>query len=106
MYTVRCVYLPIVTAMYYGPVILTKFLKIAMLHIVLDWQMIYKTVFVKAFFVFFWRFYLFLVFVSKNFTIGPSESGDISCQVRGVQELSGGDGDRICHMCVGTAAVR
>jgi hypothetical protein len=37
---------------------LTKFLKIAMLHVVLDWQQTYKTVLEKAFFLSFWRFYL------------------------------------------------
>ena len=53
--------------------ILTKFLKIAMLRVVLDWQKIYKTVLEKAFFFSFWRFYLFLVLVSKNVKNGPSE---------------------------------
>ncbi len=41
--------------------ILTKFLKIAMLHVVLDWQKIYMTVLDKALFFSFWHFYLFLV---------------------------------------------
>ncbi len=40
-------------------VILTKFSKIAMLHVVLDWQNKNKTVLEKAFFLSFWRFYLF-----------------------------------------------
>ncbi len=46
--------------------ILTKFLKIAMLRVVLDWQKIYETVLEKALSFRFWRFYLFLVLVSKN----------------------------------------
>jgi hypothetical protein len=41
-----------------GPVIWTKFLKTAMLHVVLDWQQKYKTVLEKAFLFSFWRFYL------------------------------------------------
>jgi hypothetical protein len=54
-------------------VILTKFLKIALLHVVLDWQNIYKTILEKAFFFIFWYFYLFSAFVLINFKIGPSE---------------------------------
>ncbi len=53
--------------------ILTKFLKIALLHVVLDWQKIYKTILEKAFFFIFWCFYLFSAFVLINFKIGPSE---------------------------------
>jgi hypothetical protein len=48
------------------PVILTKFLKIYMLHVVFKWQKIYKIVFEKAFFFILWRFYLFLVLQLKN----------------------------------------
>jgi hypothetical protein len=44
-----------------------------MLHVVLDWQKIYKTVLEKAFFFSFWHFYLFLVPVSKNLKNSPSE---------------------------------
>jgi hypothetical protein len=54
-------------------VILTKFLKIALLHVVLEWQKIYKTILEKAFILFFWCFYLFSAFVLINFKIGPSE---------------------------------
>jgi hypothetical protein len=47
----------------WGPVILTKiFLKIDMLHGVLDWQKLYKIVLEKAFFFILWRFYLFWFF--------------------------------------------
>jgi hypothetical protein len=46
---------------YLGPVILTKFSKIAMLHVVLDWHTIYETVLQKVF-----LFILFLVLVQKN----------------------------------------
>jgi hypothetical protein len=53
--------------------ILTKFLKIALLHVVLEWQKIYKTILEKEFFFIFWCFYLFLAFVLINFKIGPSE---------------------------------
>jgi hypothetical protein len=52
---------------------LTKVLKTAMLHVVLDWQNIYKIVLEKAFFFILWRFYLFLVLVLKNLKNGPSE---------------------------------
>jgi hypothetical protein len=45
-----------------------------MLHVVLDWQKIYKIVLEKAFFFILWRFYLFLVFLLKNLKNGPSES--------------------------------
>jgi hypothetical protein len=58
--------------------ILTKFLKIAMLHVVLDWQKIYKTILEKALFFILWRFYLFWVFVLQNFTNGPSERRNFS----------------------------
>jgi hypothetical protein len=54
-------------------VILTKFSKMAMLHVVLNWQKISKTILEKAFFFIVWHFYLFLVFVLLNFKIGPSE---------------------------------
>jgi hypothetical protein len=54
-------------------VILTKFLKIALLHVVLEWQKIHKTILEKAFFLIFWCFYLFSIFVLINFKIGPSE---------------------------------
>jgi hypothetical protein len=54
-------------------VILTKFSKFAMLHVVLNRQKIYKTILEKAFFFIVWRFYLFFVFVLVNFKIGPSE---------------------------------
>ncbi len=53
--------------------ILTKFLKIALLHVVLEWQKIHKTILEKAFFLIFWCFYLFSIFVLINFKIGPSE---------------------------------
>ncbi len=56
-----------------GPVILTKLWKISMLHVVLDWQQIYKTVLKKAFILVFWRFHLYLVLVSKNLKNSPSE---------------------------------
>jgi hypothetical protein len=46
---------------YLGPVILSKFSKIAMLHVVLYWHMIYKNVLQKVF-----LFSLFLVLVQKN----------------------------------------
>ncbi len=42
----QCMYCILYT--YWGPVILTKFSKIAMLNVVLDWQRIYKTVLDKA----------------------------------------------------------
>ncbi len=42
----------------------TKFLKIALLHVVLDRLKINKTISAKAFFLIFWCFYLFLAFVS------------------------------------------
>jgi hypothetical protein len=48
------------------PVILTKFSKTDMLHVVLDWQKINKTVLEKAFFFKFLAFLSFLVLVSKN----------------------------------------
>jgi hypothetical protein len=51
-------------------VILTKFLKIALLHVVLDRQ---KTILEKAFFYIFWYFYLFSAFVLTNFKVGPFE---------------------------------
>jgi hypothetical protein len=54
-------------------VILTKCLQIALLHVVLDWQKIYKSILEKAFFLIFWCFYLFLAFVLINFKIGPSK---------------------------------
>jgi hypothetical protein len=54
-------------------VILTKFLEIALLHVVLEWQKICNTILEKAFFLIFWRFYLFSAFVLLNFKIGPSE---------------------------------
>jgi hypothetical protein len=54
-------------------VILTKFLKIDLLHVVLDRQKISKTILEKAFFFMLWCFYLFLTFVLINFLIGPSE---------------------------------
>ncbi len=57
----------------WGPVILTKFLKIDLLHVVFDWQNIYKTILEKAFFLIFWCFYLFSAFVLINFKNGPSE---------------------------------
>ncbi len=53
--------------------ILTKILKIALLHVVLDWQKIYKTILEKVFFLIFWCFYLFSAFMLINFKIGPSE---------------------------------
>ncbi len=53
--------------------ILTKCLQIALLHVVLDWQKIYKSILEKAFFLIFWCFYLFLAFVLINFKIGPSK---------------------------------
>ncbi len=52
--------------------ILTKFLKIAMLNVVLDWQKIYEIVLEKAFFLILGRFYLFLVLLSK-LKNGPAE---------------------------------
>jgi hypothetical protein len=54
-------------------VILTQFSKIAMLHVVLNWQKISKTILEKTFLFNVWRFYLFSVFVWINFKIGPSE---------------------------------
>jgi hypothetical protein len=54
-------------------VILTKFLKIAMPHVVLDWQKISKTILEKAFFFIFWCFYLCSVLVLINFKISTSE---------------------------------
>ncbi len=53
--------------------ILTKSLKIALLHVVFEWQKIYKTILEKAFFLIFLCFYLFSTFVLINFKIGPSE---------------------------------
>ncbi len=53
--------------------ILTTFLKIALLYVVLNWQKIYQTILEKAFFFIFWCLYLFLAFVLSNFKIGPSE---------------------------------
>ncbi len=50
-----------------GPVILTSFSKIAVLHVVLDWQKIYKTFLEKAF------FFIFSAFVLKFFKIGSYE---------------------------------
>jgi hypothetical protein len=47
-------------------VILSKFLKIALLHVVLEWKKIYKTILEKAFFLIFWCFYLFSAFVLIN----------------------------------------
>ncbi len=47
--------------------ILTKFSKMTMLHVVLNRQKISKTILEKAFFLIFWRFYLFSVFVLLNF---------------------------------------
>jgi hypothetical protein len=38
-----------------------------MLHVVFDWQNIYKIVLEKAFFFILWRFYLLFVLLSKNF---------------------------------------
>jgi hypothetical protein len=54
-------------------VILTKFLKIAMLHVVLDWQKTYKIVSEKAFFFILWCFYFFLVPAWTNLKNDPSE---------------------------------
>jgi hypothetical protein len=54
-------------------VILTKFLKIAMLHVVLNRQRISKTILKKAFFFIVWHVYLFSVIVLINFEISPSE---------------------------------
>jgi hypothetical protein len=57
----------------WGPVILTKnFLKIDMLHGVLDWQKLYKIV-RKGIFLYFVAFLPFLVFLLKNLKNGPSE---------------------------------
>ncbi len=53
--------------------ILTKFLKFALLHVVLEWKKRYKTILEKAFFLIFWCFYLFSAFVLISFKIGPSE---------------------------------
>ncbi len=50
--------------------ILTKFLKTAVLRVVLHWQ---KIVLEKAFFFILLCFYLFLVPESKNLKNGPSE---------------------------------
>jgi hypothetical protein len=52
-----------------------------MLHVVLDWQEISKTILEKAFFFIFWRFYLFSVFVLINFKIGPSESENFFLEI-------------------------
>ncbi len=46
------------------------FLKLTMLHVVLDRQKISKTILEKAFFFVLWCFYLFLIFVLINFKIG------------------------------------
>jgi hypothetical protein len=54
-------------------VILTKFLKTTMLHVVLDWRKIYKIVLEKAFFFTLWRFYLFIALVMKNLKNDPSD---------------------------------
>jgi hypothetical protein len=54
-------------------VILTKFLKIAMLQVVLDWQKIYKAMLEKALSLLFGLSVFFLVLVSKNLKNGPSE---------------------------------
>jgi hypothetical protein len=43
-----------------------------MLHVVLDWQKIYKTVLNKAVFFIWWRFYFFGFYV-KNVKNGPPE---------------------------------
>ncbi len=53
--------------------IFTKFLKIALLHVGLEWQKIYQTILEKAFFLNFWCFHLFSAFVLINFKIGPAE---------------------------------
>jgi hypothetical protein len=50
-----------------GPVILTKFSKFAMLHVVLDRQKISKTVLDQAFSFIFWHFHVFSVFVLIKF---------------------------------------
>jgi hypothetical protein len=44
---------------------------IVMLHVVLDWQKVYKSILEKAFFFILCRFYLFLVLVLKNLENGP-----------------------------------
>ncbi len=49
--------------------ILTKFSKMTMLHVVLNWQKISKTILEKAFFFIVWHFYLFFVFVLINFKV-------------------------------------
>jgi hypothetical protein len=49
------------------------FFKLTMLHVVLDWQKISKTILEKAFFFILWCFYLFSIFVLINFKIGSSE---------------------------------
>jgi hypothetical protein len=54
-------------------VILPNFLKIAMLHVVLDWQKIHKTVLEKAVFFILWHFYFFISLLSKNLINGPFE---------------------------------
>jgi hypothetical protein len=49
------------------------FLKIAMLHVVLDWQKRDVRLFLKRHFLYFVVFLPFLVLVSKNLKNGPSE---------------------------------
>jgi hypothetical protein len=52
-------------------VILTKFLKIAMLQVVLDWQKIYKAMLEKALFFTFWPFCLFFGSCVEKFEKRP-----------------------------------
>ncbi len=54
-----------------------KILKIAELHVVLDWQKIYKIVLEKTFFFTLWRFYFFLM--RKNVKNWPFR--DIFCEI-------------------------
>jgi hypothetical protein len=56
-----------------GPVILTNLFKTAMLHVVLDWQKIFKNVSDKAFSLFCGVSIIFLVLFRKNLENGPFE---------------------------------
>jgi hypothetical protein len=51
-------------------VILTNFFIIAMLHVVFNWQKMYKTVLEKAFFFFLWLSIFLMVLALKNLENG------------------------------------
>jgi hypothetical protein len=65
--------IPLFIPVHQGPVIWTKFWKLSMLHVVLDWQKIYKIVLEKDIFLYFVAFLSFLFFVWKNLKNGSSE---------------------------------